>query len=194
LNQRQVDQMMGEIIEYANLPGDTDLSKRLWRLWKFCFDQGVTFSWHGRMDRVLLGNQENYLQARPLAIRDSLRSTLDVLIEGGEVDISFSGVVNGEVSSGGASGLWLNLKDQGGDEYILGKLMAYLMLFSGVKSVRKCLGCGDYILLKKNNGRKACGKRCKQRIYQMEMSKEKKRQQREARSVAYHRKKGIKSM
>lgn len=189
MNRPDIDRIVEKIIGYANLQDGVDMSKKMWRLWKYCFDRGVSFSWHGRRDREVIGSPDNYLQARELAIRNSLREVLDTLIAGGKVDISFYGEVSGAVGSGGPAGLWLRLSDNDGDIYILAKLMVHLLLFSGVKEVKRCLGCGDYILLKKNNGKETCGTTCKQIVYQRGLSKERRHKQRKKRSAAYYRKK-----
>lgn len=89
--------------------------------------------------------------------------------------------------------LSLKVSDDDGDDYIMAKVMAQLMLFSGVKAVKKCPGCGDYLLIKKSMIKKTCSNKCRQRAYQAGLTDPEKHRQGMMRSENYKKNKVKKS-
>ena len=63
------------------------------------------------------------------------------------------------------------------------------MLILGIKDVRKCPACDVFFVIKKSMRQKVCSPKCKQKIYEANLSPEKKKKARHRRSDWYHAKK-----
>jgi len=189
---KQVEEILDRIVAFANYSQREKLSKALFSLMGFSLMRGVGFAPNRRLDILLsqdlsISDEELEL-AKPIAVQHAVRDTLEIMVTGGAVDVSLRGKITTRVEEDGSVDLYLSVPDEEGDDYIVAKIMAHLMLFSGVKAVRKCTGCGNFMLLRKTTIKKTCGNTCRQRVYQEGLTWKQKREQAMRRSKASQRK------
>ena len=67
--------------------------------------------------------------------------------------------------------------------------MALAMMIAEIKAVKKCPACDSFFLIKKSMRQKFCSPGCKQKIYEANLSPEKKKNAKHRRSDWYHAKK-----
>ena len=165
-------------------------------LWLFSTMRGMGFVPNPRFDIALRKNPfmndeelgELY-QAKPFAIQNALRESLDAMVKGTPVDIKLHGSVTTRINDDGAVDLNMHLVDPGGDDRLVASILAQLMFFSGVKAVKKCERCGGFTLVRKSMTKKFCSDNCRQRAHHAGMGWKQKQLQGQKRSEAYRNKK-----
>lgn len=178
---REVKQILRKMIAYANEPDEGKLSRAMTELWVYSTLRGVGFAPNRRLDQLL--RQNPYMDvaeleaAKPVALQKSLRSTLDAMVNGESVDIDLGGRVVTHINKDGSVDLHLRVSDSEGDDNLASNVMVQLMLFSGIKAVKKCQRCGSFILIDKSMKKKFCSNNCRQRSYQNELTPKQKLKQ-----------------
>ena len=194
---KNTEQILDKFVKYANVRQKEKLSYGMIDLSMFSAMRGISLTPNRRLDKLLKEqpdiSEDDLTQAKPLALQQALRETLKAIMEKRAVDVTLSSRIETTIQDNGTIMLSLNVSDDDGDDYIVAKVMAQLMLFSGVKAVRKCPGCGDYFLIKKSMIQKTCSNKCRQRVYQAGLTPPEKRHQRMRRSEIYQKNKIKKS-
>ena len=114
------------------------------------------------------------------AVRDDLRVTLSRMLGGSSrsVVIDNKGFTFGINRSKEGAPIQLQMcfkRKYEDDPGNISAIMSLLMLILGIKDVRKCPACDVFFVIKKSMRQKVCSPKCKQKIYEANLSPEKKK-------------------
>ncbi|SHH81370.1 hypothetical protein [Desulfofustis glycolicus] len=180
-------ELLDRILEFANEKDGRKLPTMLLDIaLKRGLKAGILFSPNRNILHLwkLYGDDSDVLFEHARGAQLATRLALECIVE--KMPVSFQ-------SQGGSikqdnQGFSMLVQDEG-DEFVIVNVLNQLMLNPSTKGIRQCPGCGCFFLIKKSFDQRACGKVCKQRIYQAGLSKEKKRANRFRRAELYREKK-----
>lgn len=182
----QSKKLLDRILLFANEADEKKLRLRLTAIWALSNKERVNISPPMlKFDFSLISN-EDLAQGQPLDIQYAVCLDLQRIIDGEPVTT----ILRAKIPRGFiADGPIMDIVDADGDDRYLSNVMIHLMVFLGVKAVRKCPGCNRFFIITKTLKKKACSNRCRQRAYQAQLDPKKKQKIRLRRSELYRRNK-----